>query len=50
MGLAKGCKLKTDAHNADLKLASMVPADVGDGVNEDLLRVTADGSAFDGAW
>lgn len=50
MGNAKGCKLKADAHNADPKLASMVPATTGDDIHEDLVGVVLDGGADEAAW
>ena len=49
MGYYKGCKLKADAHNADPKLSSMVPAVASEGALEDVLGVVTDGT-FEGAW
>ncbi|KAL1594484.1 hypothetical protein SLS60_010244 [Paraconiothyrium brasiliense] len=47
----KSCRYfqKADAHNADPKLSSMVPAVASEGALEDLLGVVTDGT-FEGAW
>lgn len=48
VGHAKGCKLKADAHNADPKLACMVPAaDKSENVHEGPVGLVVDGGA---AW
>ncbi|KAK7183667.1 hypothetical protein DPSP01_009547 [Paraphaeosphaeria sporulosa] len=51
VGYHKGCKLKADAHNADPKLASMVPATTGDSVHEDTIGVVVGGGGvYEAAW
>ena len=49
-GLAKGCKLRMEAHLADPKLVSMVPAVSVENATTLLIDVDADEGAYEGSW
>ncbi|KAL5422498.1 hypothetical protein PMIN04_004640 [Paraphaeosphaeria minitans] len=51
VGHHKGCRLKADAHSAEPKLVSMVPATTDDSIYEDLIGVVvSDVGAYEAAW